>query len=111
MLDPRHPWYAIVLALGLCSTVARAEPSSPARGQEVYRRLGCPACHSVAGVGNRRHPLDGVGGRLGPDDLRKWIVAPATMKPGVRKPAYDKTPKDDLDAVLEYLSTLGSGSP
>lgn len=106
MPDLRHPWCTIVLALGLCSTVAHGEPSPPGRGQEAYRRLGCPACHSVAGVGNRRHPLDGVGGRLGTDELKRWIVAPATMKPGVRKPPYDKTPKDDLDAVVEYLSTL-----
>lgn len=99
-----------VVVIALAATFAilhnRAQPSPPARGQEVYRRLGCPACHSIAGVGNPRHPLDGVGERLGTDDLMKWIIAPATMKPGVRKPPYDGTPQDDLDAVVEYLSTL-----
>ena len=111
MPDLRPRWCATVLALLFSIAVGRAEPSPPARGEDVYRRLGCPACHSIAGVGNRRDPLDGVGGRLSTDDLKKWIVAPATMKPGIRKPPYDKTPKDDLDAVVEYLSTLRSGSP
>jgi cytochrome c2 len=92
----------------LASVVGLAESPPPTKGEEVYRRLGCPACHSVGGVGNRRHPLDGVGSRLTAAAIRKWIVAPAEMKPGVRKPSYDKMPKDDLEAVVGYLSRLGA---
>ncbi len=50
----------------LAPTVGLAEPPSPTKGEEIYRRLGCPACHSVGGAGNHRYPLDGVGSRLTP---------------------------------------------
>jgi hypothetical protein len=50
----------------------------------------------------------GVGGRLDEKVLRNWVVAPQTMNPTVRKRAYDKLPKDDLDALVAYLRSLRS---
>lgn len=88
-----------LLALVLVS-VAHAD------GRQVYESQGCAMCHSVAGSGNRRHPLDGVGGRLSRDDIRTWIVAPQEMQPGIRKKAYDSLPKGELEALLDYLQTL-----
>jgi hypothetical protein len=49
-----------------------------------------------------------VGGRLDEKVLRNWVVAPQTMNPTVRKRAYDKLPKDDLDALVAYLRSLRS---
>jgi mono/diheme cytochrome c family protein len=83
--------------------VAPSVAASP-RGVEVYERLGCAACHALAGEGNSSHPLDGVGRRLSRDAIRTWIVAPQRMDPGVRKPAYDRVPAQDLDALVDYLS-------
>ena len=84
--------------------------SLPARGKEVYREQHCSACHSIGGAGNRRYPLDGVGGRLTETQIRKWIVAPREMDSTVRKRAYDKLPKGDLDALVKYLKSLGGAS-
>ena len=76
------------------------------RGIVVYREQMCQACHSIDGVGSRRSPLDGVGARLETEALRKWIVTPREMNPKVRKPAYDRLPKGDVDALVAYMKSL-----
>lgn len=74
-------------------------------GRRVYDREGCAMCHSIAGKGSRRVPLDGVGGRLGVDEIRKWIVSPQEMKPGVKKEPY-RLGGRDLEMLIEYLAGL-----
>lgn len=83
-----------------------AAPNPVERGKAVFKEQQCQACHSVAGAGNRRYPLDAVGSTLSEDAIRKWIVAPREMNPTVRKRAYDKLSKPDLDALVAYLKTL-----
>jgi mono/diheme cytochrome c family protein len=81
-------------------------------GRKVYEAQKCSICHSIAGVGNKKLPLDGVGKKLSADQIREWIVAPAeaakkaksTAKPAMR--AYPKLPKEDLDALVAYLTSL-----
>jgi mono/diheme cytochrome c family protein len=85
---------------------AQSDETRVARGAEVYREQKCQACHSIAGVGNRRYPLDGVGSTLTEEEIHKWIVAPRDMKPTVRKRAYDKLPKGDLEMLVAYLKSL-----
>jgi mono/diheme cytochrome c family protein len=75
-------------------------------GKEVYRAQRCQICHSIAGVGNRRYPLDGVGSRLSEADIRQWIVAPRKMDPKVTKKAFDQLPAGQLDALVAYLQSL-----
>lgn len=76
------------------------------RGKQVYTEQRCQLCHSVAGTGNRRYPLDGVGRKLTAEQIRKWIVAPQEMNPKVRKRAYDKLLPSDLEALVVYLQRL-----
>lgn len=101
---------ATILGLVLIAwTVGRAAAVDETvldRGKRVYGEQRCQACHAIAGQGNRRYPLDGVGGRLDAKALRTWIVAPKEMDPKVRKPAYDKLPDADLDALVAYLASL-----
>jgi mono/diheme cytochrome c family protein len=97
--------FALVNASGVGVT-AQSDESRLKRGAEVYRAQKCQACHSIAGVGNKRYPLDGVGSRLTEEAIRKWIVAPRDMNPKVSKRAYDKLPKADLDALVAYLASL-----
>jgi len=85
---------------------AQSDETRVKRGAEVYRAQKCQACHSIAGVGNRRYPLDGVGSKLTEEDIRKWIVAPRDMNPKVSKRAYDKLPKADLEALVAFLKSL-----
>lgn len=97
------------LAYAGWASVAEARPGEPAaieRGRQVYTQRRCQACYSIAGVGNTRYPLDGVGSRLTAEEIRKWIVAPREMNPTVRKKAYDKLPAVDLDALVAYLQSL-----
>lgn len=75
-------------------------------GEKVYEEQRCRLCHSIAGEGNARNPLDGVGTRLDQAVIRKWIVAPKEMDPKVKKKAYDSLPADQLDALVEYLCSL-----
>jgi hypothetical protein len=94
----------VALVAGLAAMRPVPLPATTADGAAVYARLGCPACHSLGGRGNTSIPLDGVGRRLEREALRTWIVAPQRMKPGVRKPAYDRVPPADVDAVVDLLA-------
>ena len=102
--------FGTVLLLLVLSVVfaARADDTAAAieRGKEVYRAAKCHACHSIAGEGGKRSALDGVGSKLTPDDIRKWIVAPREMDPKVVKPSFDRLSSDDLAALVAYLVTL-----
>jgi len=40
----------------------------------IYQQQACARCHSIAGEGNPRNPLDGVGARHEQQALRKWII-------------------------------------
>ena len=82
------------------------------RGRAVYAQQNCAACHSIAGDGNPRAPLDDVGARHDVAQLRAWItgtgaaaelLAPATVR---RKQRYLSIPAGDLDALIAYLSAL-----
>jgi mono/diheme cytochrome c family protein len=83
-----------------------ASASQIARGVQVFREQKCQSCHSIAGEGSTRYPLDGVGAKLKVEDVRKWIVTPREMDPKVRKPSYEKLPKEEVDALVAYLMTL-----
>lgn len=90
--------------------------SSAEKGEKVYADQKCSMCHSIAGKGNAKGPLDNVGSKLSADELRQWIVDPATMAKkanATRTPPmsamaakYKALPKEDLDALVAYLQTL-----
>jgi mono/diheme cytochrome c family protein len=102
------------LTLGLCigmAAVAAAQDAKVAKGQQLYTDQKCSLCHSIAGKGNAKGSLDGVGTKLTADEIRSWISdakgmtakTKATRKPEMK--AYT-LPKDDVDALVAYLSTL-----
>jgi hypothetical protein len=69
-------------------------------------------CHSIAGKGNAKGPLDDVGSRLSAEEIRQWMVNPAEMTKktnAARKPpmrAYPNLPKEDLDGLVAYMLSL-----
>jgi mono/diheme cytochrome c family protein len=77
------------------------------QGRRVFEELRCRACHSIAGAGSPRYPLDGVGSRLTREQITLWIVSPQEMKPGVAKRAYEIS-EHDLEALVDYLAGLRS---
>ena len=82
-------------------------------GRRIYEKQKCAVCHQVAGRGNQRFPLDGVGARLSPDALRRWFTHTVEMEAAKpRKPAIEMSSRKynysaaDLDALVAYLSSL-----
>jgi mono/diheme cytochrome c family protein len=80
-------------------------------GKMVYTAQKCNVCHSVAGVGNKKGPLEDAAAKLSAEEIRMWIVdAPAmTAKTkAARKPAMKAypLPKEDVDALVAYIQSL-----
>lgn len=90
----------ILLAGAGLASAADAE-----KGKEVFKAQKCSMCHSIEGVGNKKTPLDGVGAKLKPEEITKWITAPQSMKADVKKKAYT-LPQAELDDLVAYLSSL-----
>jgi mono/diheme cytochrome c family protein len=81
------------------------------KGEQVYTDQKCSLCHSIAGKGNSKGPLDNVGAKLKADEIRQWIVDAKTMTEKTkadRKPAMKQftLPPDEVDALVAYLTTL-----
>jgi mono/diheme cytochrome c family protein len=90
---------------------AAAAQDHAARGAAVYASQKCSVCHSIAGKGNAKGSLDGVGTKLSTEEIRAWIadaVSQTAKTKAPRKPAMKNyaLPKEDLDALVAYLSTL-----
>jgi mono/diheme cytochrome c family protein len=94
-------------------------PSAPAadsvRGHAVYLARGCAGCHSVAGEGNPRNPLDGVGARRTAAELRDWTVGAEVLADSLppsafrAKQAFQRIEPEDLAALIQYLVSLELG--
>ena len=88
------------------------EPALVARGRVVYEEQACARCHAVAGAGNPRAALDGVGARRSVDELRDWVTAQGVARPQLSRTAqrakerYGALPEADLDALVAYISSL-----
>ena len=89
---------------------ASADSSQSARGRAAFERLNCTLCHAVAGRGNLRHPLDGVGGRLDRAQLRDWTLgsgpAEASLPEDLLRLKRSHARDPDVEALLDYLQQL-----
>jgi len=99
----------------LCIFVVPASAQQPtaAAGKQVFADKKCTVCHLVGDVGNKKGPvLDEVGSKLTKADIRGWVTNAPEMaaKANIdRKPpmkAYPDFTKDEVDALVAYLSTL-----
>lgn len=102
---------AVALAVLLPAAAALAEDATAERGMQVFTAQKCTLCHSVAGKGAKKGPLDGVGSKLDAAEIRAWITDPAGMTAktkATRKPVMKKKamPPADVDALVAYLTTL-----
>ena len=95
------------LALGFSALMAADDGTAKSdKGKGVFAAQKCSMCHAIAGQGNKKTPLDGVGGRLSADDIKKWIVSPKQMKADSKMRPYPSIPHEDLEALVAYLSSL-----
>lgn len=96
----------------LVATTASAQDAKVAQGEKLYAQHKCSMCHSVAGKGNPKGPLDEAGTKHTADELRQWMVNPqemsakakATRKPPM--PSYAKLSKEDVEALVAYMQSL-----
>ena len=101
---------AVIAVVGLAAS-ASAQDAKVAKGQQLFTDQKCSLCHSIGDKGNKKGPLDDVGSKLKADEIRAWITdakgmtakTKATRKPEMKAYAL---PKDDVDALVTYLSTL-----
>jgi len=90
---------------------------SAAEGRRIFETTACINCHRVSGtVANGRFGPDlthlmsrdtiasGVAPNT-PEELRRWVGNPDTIKPGSKMPSMQLS-EHELDAVTAYLSTL-----
>jgi mono/diheme cytochrome c family protein len=75
-------------------------------GKEVYAAQKCAMCHSIAGKGNAKSPLDGVGSKLKADEIKKWVKTPKEMKADAKMKAYPNLADKDLEDLTAFLLTL-----
>ena len=95
-----------VFMLLLAAGMAVAANGDPERGKQVYAKQKCRLCHSIEGVGNKKSPLDGVGGKLSEADIAKWIKTPKEMKADTKMKAYPKLSDTELGDLVAYMMTL-----
>lgn len=103
---------AAALVAAVAAPAVAQDAKKAERGKQVYVEQKCKLCHQVAGEGNAKGPLDGVGTKLKRDEIKEWLVNPqamtaktkATRKPAMK--AYPNLSADDLDALLTYLESL-----
>jgi len=86
-------------------------------GRQVFEKNACMNCHTVQGTvakGKFGPDLTHVASRdtiasgsveNSPENLRKWIADPNSLKPGALMPAM-RLNDHDLDAVTKYMTTL-----
>jgi mono/diheme cytochrome c family protein len=104
---------AAALVLAVLGAPAYAQDAKAQKGMQVFTAQKCTACHSIAGKGSKKGPLDDVGTKLSAAEIKEWITDPVAMtakanpKP-TRKPPMKKKPlsNDDVDALVALLSSL-----
>lgn len=104
-------WSLTIVGLAAFANTASAQD----KGAKVFAEHGCPMCHSIAGKGNVKGPLDEVGSKLKPEEIRGWITDPAGSAAKVkaeRKPPmsamqakFKDLSKQDLDDLVAYLAS------
>ena len=102
---------ATLAALCLMAAVPSAQDAAIERAKKVYTEKKCANCHSIAGKGNKKGPLDEVGTKLSEAEIREWMTDPIGM---AKKAKADRKPpmkplnlgKEDLEATVAYMMTL-----
>ena len=98
--------FALVSLVMVGSAAAQGAP-----GAKVFADQKCSVCHSIAGKGNAKGPLDDVGTKLSAADISLWLtdaVGQTAKTKAARKPVMKNytLPKADLDALVAYLASL-----
>lgn len=104
--EPVRPGELIEANCGACHRERQPQGAFLlATGRDVIARAGCIACHDIPGfsLDEVRAPhLEGVGSKVRPDWLRRWLTDPKSYVSEARMPNFRLTPPEieDLSAFL-----------
>lgn len=118
--------FAIRQNPGSEDVAAAASPSGPVppfvgnegeveRGRSLFVAVGCTRCHSAQGQGNRRYPLDDVGARRRPAEIRQWMLAVGSVADSLprsvvrAKQRFSEEGEDTLAAIEIFLVSSRGG--
>jgi len=96
----------------LASPQLASAQDAAAKGAALYASQKCSICHSIAGKGNAKGPLDAVGSKFTAAELHQWLDDPAAMSAKIkatRKPpmkSYKSLSQADKDALVAWMQTL-----
>lgn len=106
----------LIFAGGVSTQTPQApDPAQVKAGAALYDTLKCATCHAIAGKGNARYPLDGVGAKLSVADIRLWMTSSAEMEAKLKEPPRlkmstvmrsKKMTDEDVDALVAYMQSL-----
>lgn len=98
--------------VGALAAPAAAQDAKVAQGEALFAAQRCTMCHQVAGKGNKKNPLDGVGKTITADVVKLWLTDPKaaeakTGKTGTPKmKSYASLSEADIDALVAYVLSL-----
>jgi mono/diheme cytochrome c family protein len=105
----------LVTQMFLCAVLlmlaAPAFAQDHAAGKKVFADNKCSMCHSIAGVGNKKFPLDGVG-KKGEAHIKAYLTdaKAAADKEGKKlampMKSFKSLPPADFEALTAYLLSL-----
>jgi mono/diheme cytochrome c family protein len=98
-----------ILTVGLPFALSAQDKAE--QGAALFTSQKCSLCHSIAGKGNPKGSLDGVGAKLKGDEIKQWISDPEGMRAKTkaeRTPAMKKMAlaPDQVDSLVAYLGSL-----
>lgn len=102
----------VIAALLAMPTIASAQNPQVQQGEKLYAAQKCAMCHSIAGKGNAKGPLDHVGTKLSADDIRSWMTDAEGMTAKTKAPrkplmkSYPQLSKAEIDALVAYMQSL-----
>lgn len=89
-----------------------AAQDAGAKGEKLFTDNKCTICHSVAGKGNVKQPLDGMGKKMSGAEIKLWLTDPraaetkAGIKPKLPMKSFATLPAADIDALVAYVASL-----
>jgi mono/diheme cytochrome c family protein len=100
-----------VLVSFSAATAAAQSNATAQQGAALFTTLKCTMCHSVAGKGNAKGPLDSLTAKNKADYIREWLQDPEGMRvktKASRTPAMkpSQLTPEQIEALVVYLMSV-----
>jgi len=97
--------------LAIAAAVPAFAQNKAEQGAALFAAQKCTMCHSVAGKGNPKGPLDKLTAKNKAEHIRQWLQDPEGMRAkqsATRTPAMKalKLTPDQIDALVAYLTAV-----